>query len=58
MSDDEKPCVCGHGKKFHAIPSEHNLGTSHCTDLRCFCTEFREMPPQEEQPKKKVGKTA
>jgi hypothetical protein len=35
-------CLCKHDRKFHAIPEEHILGTSHCTKFGCVCKEYVE----------------
>ena len=54
----EPVCECGHTRKWHAIPEEHNLGTSHCTQLACPCKQWRESatPAVEEKPVKKRAK--
>ena len=39
----EKLCAnCKHERRFHAIAEHHNLGTTHCTKLTCYCKEFIE----------------
>lgn len=40
-------CICGHEKRFHADPSNHNLKTSHCTAWAynakfCDCEKYEE----------------
>lgn len=33
---------CNHEARYHAIPENHVLGTSHCTFGECQCKEFVE----------------
>lgn len=38
LEDDCK--TCKHGKKYHAIPENHGLGTAHCTKRDCRCQNY------------------